>query len=183
LRELSLHLLDVLENSIKAEATRIELLIEEDRVADRLNITIRDNGCGISEDQLAQIYDPFFTTRNTRRVGLGIPLFKAAAERCNGDLVITSQPGEGTTMCVSFQRSHIDRAPLGDIAGTLLAIILSGSCDLHYIHRLDERVFEFDTADLRSELEGVPLTHPKVCQWLQSFIAEGEEELQSSVDV
>jgi signal transduction histidine kinase len=180
MRELSLHILDAVENSVKAGATRVELVIEEDLAADRLNITIRDNGRGMSEEQVAHIFDPFFTTRKTRHVGLGIPLFKAAAERCNGDLTIASELGEGTVLDATFQHSHIDRAPLGDIVTTLLTIILFDSGDLHYVHRVDERTFEFDTADIRAELGEIPLTHPEVCQWLQAFIAEGEREIGSS---
>ena len=152
--------------------------------ADRLIITIRDNGRGMSEAQLARVFDPFFTTRNTRHVGLGVPLFKAAAERCNGGLTVTSQLGKGTVLQATFQHSHIDRAPLGDIAGTLLAIILGGSCDVHYVHRVDgaDRLhpleFEFHTANMRTELEEVPLAHPAVRKWLQEYIAAGEEELR-----
>jgi hypothetical protein len=177
MRELSLHVLDALENSLEAEATSIELIIEEDLVADRLTITIRDNGRGMSEVQLARIFDPFFTTRSTRHVGLGIPFFKAAAELCNGSLTVTSQLEKGTTLQATFQHSHIDRAPLGDMTGTLLAFILAGQCDLHYVHRVGEREFEFDTAEIRAELGDVSLTHPAVRKWLQEFIAEGEEEL------
>jgi hypothetical protein len=182
MRELSLHILDALENSLEAGATSIELTIEENLTADLMTITIQDNGRGMSEDQLAHIYDPFFTTRTTRHVGLGIPLFKAAAERCGGDLTITSQLGEGTTLRATFQHSHIDRAPLGDVASTLMAVILSDVGDLHFAHRVDglaggEREFELDTAAMRAELGGVPLTHPEVRKWLQDFIAEGEREL------
>jgi hypothetical protein len=178
MRELSLHILDALENSLEAGATLIELIVEEDLAADWLTITIQDNGRGMSEDQLARIFDPFFTTRSTRHVGLGIPLFRAATERCNGDLTIASQLGEGTTLRATFQHSHIDRAPLGNIAGTLLAVILSGSCDLRYVHRVDGREFEFSTEDIRIELGDIPLTHPAVRKWLRDFIDEGEESLR-----
>lgn len=178
MRELSLHILDAMQNSLEAGATLIEVIIEEDLVADRLTITIRDNGRGMSQDQLARIADPFFTTRSTRHVGLGIPLFKAAAEHCNGSLTVTSRLGEGTTLQAIFQHSHIDRAPLGDIAGTLLAVILGKSCDLHYVHRVDGREFAFHTRDVRAILGDVPLTHPEVRRWLAGFIAGGEGVLQ-----
>jgi hypothetical protein len=194
MRELSLHILDALENSLEAGATAIELTIEEDMRADRLTITIRDNGRGMSKAQLDRVFDPFFTTRTTRHVGLGVPLFKAAAQRCNGDLTVTSQPGEGTTLLATFQHSHIDRAPLGDIQGTLLAVILAAASDvpphpvipsearnlirnIHYLHRVDGQEFEFSTADMRAELGEIPLTLPPVRKWLQEFIAEGEEKL------
>ncbi|MBN1887535.1 MAG: ATP-binding protein [Thermoflexales bacterium] len=184
MRELSLHILDILENSLAAGATWIELTIEEDLAADSLTITVEDDGRGMSQEQLARVLDPFYTTRTTRRVGLGLPLFKAAAERCNGSLAITSQAGLGTTVQVTFQRSHIDRAPLGDIKSTLMAAILRGTADIRYVHRIKRegaiQEFDFDTASIRTELDGVPLTHPPVQQWLQRFIAEGEKEIEIS---
>jgi hypothetical protein len=178
MRELSLHVLDALQNSVEAGATAVELVIEEDMAADRLSITVLDNGRGMSHAQLDRVFDPFFTTRSTRHVGLGLPLFKAAAKRCNGDLTVTSQPREGTVLQATFQHSHIDRAPLGNLTGMLLAVILAGSCDVRYVHRVDGREFEFRTADIRAELGGIPLTHPAVRRWLQEFIAEGEQELR-----
>jgi hypothetical protein len=180
MRELSLHILDALQNSLEAGATFIELIVQEDLEGDRLHITIRDNGRGMNDAQLARVFDPFFTTRSTRHVGLGIPLFKAAAERCNGDLTVTSQPGKGTTLQATFQHSHIDRAPLGDMTGTVLAFILSGQCELHYVHQVSEHRFEFNSAEIRAELGDVPLTHSAVWKWLQEFIAEGEEGLRRS---
>jgi hypothetical protein len=177
MRELSLHILDALQNSLEAGASFIELIIEESLAADRLVITIRDNGRGMSEEQLSRVFDPFFTTRSTRHVGLGIPLFKAAAERCNGDLTISSQLGKGTRLQATFQHSHIDRAPVGDMTGTLLAFILGGQCDVHYVHQVGDQRFEFGTAEIRAELGDVPLTHPPVRKWLREFIAEGEGEL------
>lgn len=178
MRELSLHILDALENSLEAGATVVDLIIEEDTAADQLAITIQDNGRGMNKTQLDRVFDPFFTTRSTRHVGLGIPLFKAAAERCGGSLTVVSQPGEGTILRVTFEHSHIDRAPLGDVRGTLLAFILAEACDVHYVHRVDGREFEFDTTDIRTELGDAPLTHPMVRKWLQEFIAEGEQNLR-----
>jgi len=177
MRELSLHILDALENSREAGATHVELTIAEDLVADRLTITIRDNGCGMNEETLARVTDPFYTSRKTRHIGLGIPLFQAAAERCNGELVITSQPGKGTMLRAVFQHSHLDRAPLGDMTGTLLSFVLGGVCDLSYLHRVNEREFAFSTAEIKAELGDVPPSHPAVREWLRSFIAEGEATL------
>ncbi len=177
MRELSMHILDALENSRNAGATRVELTIEEDLSADRLHITIRDNGRGMSAEQLARAFDPFFTTRKTRHVGLGIPLFRAAAQRCNGDLTMESQVGRGTTLRATFQHSHIDRAPLGDMVGTLMAFLLFESCDLCYVHRVDGREFVLDTAEVRAELGEIPLSHPDVRRWLQDHITAGESAL------
>ena len=187
MRELSLHILDAVENSLEAGAMHIELTIDEDLTTDRLTITIVDNGRGMDEQTVAQVLDPFFTTRQTRHVGLGLPLFAAAAERCNGTLTVESQPGQGTTVRATFQHSHVDRAPLGDMKSTLLGAFLAqrtarpGRADLHYVHRVESRVFEFDTAEMRRELGEIPLSHPKVRQWLAEFIAEGEREVQQAL--
>lgn len=179
MRELSLHILDALENALAAGATCVELSIEEDMAADRLTIVVRDNGRGMDEEQVRCVADPFFTTRITRHVGLGIPLLKAAADRCNGRLILSSEPGQGTELEATFQHSHIDRAPLGDIERTLVAFILSGSCDLEYVHWVGDEAFRFHTADLQRELGDVPLTHPAVVEWLRGFLAEGEADLAS----
>jgi len=173
-----LHILDVLQNAREAGATRIELTIEEDLTLDRLIITVRDNGRGMSEAQLARVFDPFYTTRKTRHVGLGLPFFKAAAQHCNGDLTVTSRLGEGTTLWATFQHSHIDRAPLGDVMGALLVVILSGTCDILYTHQVDGKEFQFHTADIKAELGEVPLTHPEVTKWLRNFIIDGERDLR-----
>jgi hypothetical protein len=174
MRELSLHILDVLQNSLEAGATLVELAIEEDLAADQLVITVRDDGRGMDEATLAHVIDPFYTTRKTRQVGLGIPLFQAAAERSNGSLTITSQVGKGTVVRAIFQHSHIDRAPLGDMTGTLLAFILGGVCDLRYTHRVNDERFTLNTAEIRAELGDVSLSHPVVREWLREYIDEGE---------
>ena len=177
MRELSMHILDVLENSLAAGSTRVELIIVEDLATDRLNITIRDNGRGMGVEQLARVFDPFYTTRRTRHVGLGLPLFKAAAQRCAGDVTLDSELGVGTILCATFQHSHVDRAPLGDMTSTLVTFLLGGSCDLYYCHRVGDREFAFDTAEFRAELGEIALSHPDVRRWLRAFVAEGEESL------
>jgi hypothetical protein len=177
MRELSLHILDVLQNSLEAGATLVELVIEEDLTGDRLVIVVRDNGRGMDQATLARVVDPFYTTRKTRQVGLGIPLFQAAAERSNGSLGITSLVGKGTEVRAVFQHSHIDRAPLGDMTGTLLTFILGGVCDLAYVHRVNDRQFTFSTAEIRAGLGEVSLSHPAVRGWLREYIAEGEGSL------
>jgi hypothetical protein len=191
MRELSLHILDILQNSVEAGATRVELTIYDDLAADRLTITVGDNGRGIPPEKLPKLFDPFYTTRSTRHVGLGLPLLKAAAERCNGDVTLASEVGVGTTLTATFQHSHLDRAPLGDLTGTLLTFILGGACDLRYMHRVrakgergsggaGEQEFAFDTAEIRAELGDVPLNHPDVREWLRQFIIEGEAALTRS---
>lgn len=187
--ELALHVLDILQNTAEAGATRVRLTILEDQPADCLTITVDDNGRGMDQQTARRVLDPFYTTRTTRHVGLGLPLFAAAAEGAGGKLTIRSQPGRGTTVETTFQLSHPDRQPLGDMAGTLLAFLLTGQApDLVYEHRVladravagnlpVENQFTFDTADIRAELAGVPLNQPQVAQWLAEFLAEGEAEI------
>ena len=182
MRELSLHILDALENSVEAGATKLELLIKEDLNKDVLEIVIRDNGRGMSKEFVQQVLNPFVTTRTTRHVGLGLPLFAAAAGRCNGDLRIASKVGAGTTVTSTFQHSHIDRAPLGDVPGTLMAIILSDRpVDVLYKHRVDRRTFGLDTAEVRRELGAVPLSRPAVREWLETTLREGFAGLKRPV--
>jgi len=154
-RELSLHILDLVENSLGAGARRIEIEIVEDSAKDRLTVFVSDDGRGMDAEALKRATDPFFTTRWTRHVGLGLPLLKAATERCEGTLWIASEPGVRTTVKATFRKSHIDRAPLGNMADTLLAIILYHSeADLVYNHRVDAATFSFDTAEMRELLGG-----------------------------
>jgi signal transduction histidine kinase len=120
-RELALHLLDIAENSVAAKAQNITISVNEDHQADRLQMSVIDDGCGMDEATVARVIDPFFTSRTTRKVGLGLPFLKQAAEACNGDMQIYSTPGKGTQIKVEFQYSHIDRMPLGDLAGTFLS--------------------------------------------------------------
>ena len=175
MRELSLHVLDVVENSLAAGATHITLEIDENLQEDRLTIAVTDNGHGMDAETVNRALDPFYTTRTTRHVGLGLPLFKAAAERCNGRLVLESAPGDGTRVQVSFQRSHIDRAPLGNMVSTLLGILLAERvAEVRYVHRVGDQQFGFDTEEIRRTLGGVSMSHPLVQEWLQGFLTEGE---------
>jgi len=177
-RELSQHILDLLENGLEAGANRVSLEIVEDTARALLTIVVTDNGRGMDPQTLDNVVDPFFTTRTTRHVGLGIPLVKAAAQRCDGNLHIVSKVGQGTKVTVEFRRSHIDRAPLGNMESTLMSVLLSrNDCDLVYEHRLDDRSFGFDTAEIREVLGDLPFTHPDIRRWLQEFIREGYQEL------
>lgn len=177
MRELSLHILDILQNAVEAGATRVNLIIDEDRAADRLAIAVEDNGRGMDDAARSRAADPFYTTRQTRHVGLGLPLFAAAAERAGGRLEIRSQPAVGSRVEVFFSLSHPDRQPLGNMADTLLAFLLSEKeVDLDYLHRTDRDAFSFSTVDIRRELGGeLTLTHPEVSRWLREFLTQGEQ--------
>jgi len=183
LRELSLHILDVVENGITAGASCIAIRVEESSAADRLQINVHDDGRGMPAQKVHHVEDPFVTTRTTRRVGLGLSLLAAAARRCEGDIRVSAPPGKGTEVSATFRRSHIDRAPLGDMAATLGMLILGNPhIDFVYIHRLDDREFTLDTRELKRELEGVDLSDPVVVSHLTQSIRRSLRELASGGD-
>ena len=180
MKELSLHLLDVVQNSIEAGASKIEIEINEDFKKDVLVMEVRDNGRGMSEEQIAQVLDPFFTTRETRHVGLGLPLLLEACRRCEGNLEIHSQPGIGTTVQATFKHSHIDRAPLGNIPSVLMTVLFAeNKIDWLYIHKVNQEEFRLGSSEIRKELVDIPITHPKVRNWLLDFLIKGENGLFS----
>lgn len=180
MRELSLHILDIAENALTAGAGLISIEVAESSPEDRLQITIRDNGRGMPPEKIRSIDDPFVTTRTTRRVGLGLSLLAAAARRCAGDITVDAAPGRGTEVTATFRHSHIDRAPLGDMAATLGMLIMGNPhVDFVYIHRLDDRDFTLDTRELKRELEGVDLSDPVVASHLTESIRRSLQELAS----
>ena len=174
MREIALHLLDIAENSVAAGAGEVTIAVTEDVQSDRLRVVVSDNGRGMDKELLARVTDPFVTSRTTRKVGLGIPLLKAAAEACNGYLQITSTVGQGTRLEVDFQRSHIDRMPLGDLAGTMLTLVV-GHPDVHWIfdYRVGVEHFHFDDGPIKQELDGVPLTEPTILAFVKAMLREG----------
>ena len=177
MEELSLHLLDLIQKSVKAGASLIEIIITEK--AGLLTIELNDNGCGMSEEFLQRVESPFTTTRTTRKVGLGIPLFKQAALMAGGDFGIISRQGEGTRIKASFEINNIDRAPMGDLAGTILGQVLSTPVtpDYRLLYAVEDASFEFDTREIRRQLEGVPLDAPDVIAWMKDYLEEGIREL------
>ena len=178
MREISLHILDIVQNSIVAGASLIGVSVLEDSEKDVFSVTITDNGKGMSEELVKSVIDPFTTSRTTRKVGLGIPLFKTAAELTGGSFKIDSVLGEGTVVTAVFVRSSIDRQPLGDIQGTMLGLFTSyESIDFVYTHELDGKVFKTDTRELKEILGGVSLSEPEVYLWLTDYLSEGEREL------
>jgi hypothetical protein len=178
LRELALHIMDLVENGLNAGATLIELSVDENRLANRLVITIRDNGRGIPEKLVNDALSPFFTTRTTRRVGLGLSLFREASRRCEGSFALKSKEGKGTEVSAAFQLDHIDLAPLGDMGSTLSCLIMGNpGVDFLYQHHVDDRTFQLDTRQVRAELEGVAINEPEVVQYIGALINESLSEL------
>ncbi|PWH18125.1 MAG: ATP-binding protein [Ardenticatenia bacterium] len=182
MKEIALHVLDIVENSVAAGATRVDVTVCEDSSNDTLTIVVQDNGKGMDQELLERVSDPFVTTRTTRKVGLGIPLLKAAAEACNGYLRIESTPGKGTRLETRFQRSHIDRMPLGDLAGTFLTLLIAFP-QVHWVfrHVVDGREFCFDSEPILKELDGVPLTEPAVLSFVRQLLHEGIARVQQNV--
>ena len=178
MRELSLHILDIAENSIAANAKDIEISIFEDTINDTIKIKIQDNGKGIDKEMLEIISDPFTTSRTTRKVGLGIPLLKAAAEEVNGSFKIDSLRNHGTALEVSLQRSHIDRMPLGDLPGTFLTLLVSNP-DIHWIfmYMIDNENFLFDSAPIKKVLGDVSFTEPQILAHIREHIEQGIYQL------
>jgi hypothetical protein len=184
LRELALHLLDIAENSVAAKAKNIQILVDEDTDHDRLKLAVIDDGVGMDAQTVSQVTDPFFTSRTTRKVGLGIPLLKAAAEACNGSLRIESRPGKGTWIDVDFQDSHIDRMPLGNLASTWLTLLVSYP-SVHWLfrYRLNANCFEFDDEPVKQEIGDLPLTDPAILAYLRQSLEDGVEEIKNFVEV
>ncbi|MBE7034638.1 MAG: ATP-binding protein [Ruminococcaceae bacterium] len=179
--EISLHILDIINNSVKAGASLIGVTICEDRSQNCLTVEITDNGCGMDAEFLKAVTDPFKTSRTTRKVGMGLSLFKAAAEATGGSLSINSEPGKGTTVLTSFVYDHIDRQPLGDMAQTITTV-LSGTpaLDILYRHQKDGAEFLLDTREVRQILGDVSLGAPEVILWLTDYITEGLAGLEET---
>lgn len=174
MRELALHLLDIAENSVSARAANIYILVEEDTQQDTLRMLVKDNGSGMTPEMVAKVIDPFTTSRTTRKVGLGIPLLKAAAEMCEGWLKIESTVGLGTTVEVLFKRSHIDRMPLGNLAETFVNLLI-GTPNVHWVfeYKLNQNSFLFDDEPIKNELDEIPLSEPAVIKFIREYFHSG----------
>jgi anti-sigma regulatory factor (Ser/Thr protein kinase) len=180
LRELSLHLMDIVQNSIAAGAKDVKIIINESSTIDVLELNVQDDGKGMDQHLVQKAMDPFFTTRNTRKVGLGIPLLKEAAEACNGSLTIKSDVGKGTELSVTFQRSHIDRMPLGDLPTTLFSLVISYPEIMFRLeYQVDDKRFVYDDEKIKNELKDIPLTEPSVLRFLREYIDEGIRKVMS----
>lgn len=183
MREIALHLLDIAENSVAAVSQNITIQVHEDLLNDRLCAFVTDDGCGMDAETARRVHDPFYTTRTTRSVGLGIPLLRLAAEQAEGRFSLQSEPGKGTRVEAEFRHSHIDRMPLGDLAATFLTILISHP-QVDWIFRYavtDQdgqiRGFLFESAELRSELGDLSLTEPEVLTFVRGMIEEGVDSI------
>lgn len=185
MREIALHLLDIAENSVAAHSNVITITVHEDLKNDILWACIEDDGRGMNAETVQRVLDPFYTTRTTRKVGLGIPLLKLAAEQSAGQLNLTSQPGKGTRLEVTFQHSHIDRMPLGDLAATFLTLLIADP-QIHWVFNYQwtqangqSAQFAFDDSELKAELGDLPMTEPEILGFVRAMLTEGIDAIKT----
>lgn len=175
--EISLNVLDVAENSTRAGAALVEITVDADMDADRLTIIIKDDGCGMTAEQVARVTDPFFTSRTTRKVGLGVPFFKFAAESTGGSFTIESEVGAGTVVTAVFVLSHIDRMPLGDINSTIHTLVVyHPDTDFLYRYCYGGYSFTLDTREFRQVLGDVPFDTPEISSYIMEYLTENKLE-------
>jgi hypothetical protein len=180
MKELSLHILDITQNSIQAGATLIEIEVIENSKLNIYNISIEDNGKGMCENELKQVFDPFYTSKD-KKTGLGLPLLKQHTEMAGGNLQIISNPGIGTKVIASFQLNHFDRQPMGHIAQTIVSIVRANpELDFVYRHKVNSRDFSIDTREIKSELGKIPITSSEVMNFLEEMIRDNLCEMNAT---
>lgn len=174
-----MHILDIAENSVAAQADRIEISVYEDQNKDLLKIEIIDNGEGMDKETLKKALDPFFSTKKTRRFGFGLSLLELSASAANGSFFIQSEPGKGTRTTASFQASHIDAKPLGDISQTITTLIM-GHPDIRliYTHHFNAEKYRLDTQEIKDQLEGIPINSLEVIKVIRKNIKDGIDQLR-----
>lgn len=181
MKDLSMHIMDIAQNSISAKATWIKIEIVENMDEDNYAIIIEDNGFGMSPELVASVTDPYVTTRTTRKIGLGIPLLKQNAERTEGNFSISSEEGVGTKVIANFTLNHPDRPPIGDIAGTIVLLSAANpNVTIQYHHVTNTGEYTFDTAEITKTLDDVSITEPSVIRFLKEMINENLNELKIS---
>ncbi len=183
--EISLNILDVAENSVRADASLIEITVSVQPKDDTLTVTIKDDGCGMTPEQVSSVQDPFFTTRTTRKVGLGVPFFKQAAESTEGSFQIDSEKGKGTTVKAVFGLSHIDRMPLGDISSTIQTLIVFNEhIDFRYTYEYGQDSFVLDSREMRQMLgEDISFQEAEVSAFIKEYLETNKLETDKGADI
>lgn len=171
--ELSLNILDIAENSVKAGASLTEMRVEAMSDRNLLEIIIRDNGCGMTKEQVQKVIDPFYTTRTTRKVGLGVPFFKESAEAAGGSFFIESEVGVGTTVKASYELDNIDRMPMGDLTATIHTLVtMHEDMDFLFTYKVNENEFVLDTRELREILGDISFKEYEVSNYIKEYLKE-----------
>ena len=182
MRELADNILYIAQNSISAEATLVEIDISVNHERDAVALTFKDDGCGMSEEMVKTVAEPFTTTRKTRKVGLGLPLLRMTAMMTGGEFAIASKVGEGTTVSVSFGLSHIDRPPMGDAAGALFTlVIMNPQIDFLFVYDYDGNSFTFDTRQIKETVAPIPLDHPEISAWIKDCLYQEITQLHGGL--
>lgn len=174
LQDIAMYVLDITNNSIRAEAKNIAIHISSSNKKNKILISVQDDGCGMSAEQLERVTNPFYTSRTTRKIGLGVSLFKELAEQCNGSFLIQSEKGKGTLIQAELEKTHWDTPPMGDLAEMLITLIQANELiEYQFDYKADQVEFLLDTKEVKQILEGVSLTEPSILLWLKEYITEG----------
>ncbi|CQR72494.1 sensory histidine kinase AtoS [Sporomusa ovata DSM 2662] len=183
MREISLHILDLVQNSIEAGATAAKLEIIEDIIGNSMIIRVSDNGRGMNKKMRQLVIDPFITTRTTRRVGLGLPLMDMSTKRCGGYLNIDSIQGQGTVIEAMYQHSHLDRPPMGNLVETIKSILVANPVlQFSYHHTVNNKSLLISSHEITDILDGIPLTQPDVLIWLHGYLSENIANLYGGAE-
>ena len=178
MRELADNIMDIAQNSISAGASLTEVHVCISHEEDRITFVFRDNGCGMDADMVKAVTEPFTTSRKTRKVGLGIPLLKMTAEMTGGSIRIDSTVGVGTVVTADFGLSHIDRPPMGDVAGAFFSlVIMNPETDFLFTYVVDGKDFTFDTRQVREAVAPIPLNQMEIASWIKDCISTEINEL------
>lgn len=179
MQDLSLHVLDIVENSIAAGAKNIKITINENIGKDTLTLKIQDNGAGMDKKTLTKALDPFYSTKTVRRIGLGLSMLAQATKEAKGNFQIKSKTGKGTTITATFMYSHIDRKPLGDMTETLITLIAAQGLNVDFIyeHHKNDHGFIFNTATIKKDLKDIPLNNIEVIDYLREKLKEEFKKL------
>ncbi|MFP4448666.1 MAG: ATP-binding protein [Bacteroidales bacterium] len=178
MKNIAYHILDIVHNSVNAKANLVEIIIKESTGQQMLELTIKDNGRGMTEEEVESASDPYFTKRKTRHVGMGLPLLKQNAEQAGGEFKIDSFPGKGTLVYAVFNTGHIDCPPLGDISGVVHSLMTTlQGVDVFYKHEKDENEFCLDTREVKEITRDTPLYHKEISKYLKEMIVENLWEI------
>jgi hypothetical protein len=181
MKDISLHILDIVQNSISANATMIEISIDESQAENTYCVRIKDNGKGMTQEMAKKVLDPYVTSRTTRKVGLGLPLLMLNAERTGGHLSITSDYGKGTEVEALFVYNNIDRIPLGDMAGTIVLLASANPLiEFVYTHTVNSVQYIFDTREIKEALDEVAINDVHIFKYLKEMINENLQEIKAS---
>lgn len=179
MQDLAMYILDLANNAIKAQACNIRIYLEINDEKDSLVLTIEDDGCGMSEEMIAKVTNPFYTTRSTRKVGLGLAFVQALADQCEGKLEIYSDLNVKTSVSITIKKSHIDTPPLGDIAETMMALIHEDKDKDYYLRfKQNDLEFIFDTVQIKDILSDVSINDPKILLWIKEYINESITQMR-----